>query len=688
MKKHPRPRPAQPVNPFWQEARQVSRPLLLASLLLSFFFALALYLLTLAPTVTFEDSGELITAAYHLGVPHEPGYPLFTLLAHLFTFFPVGSVAWRVNLFSAVCSAAAVALLTWTVVLVIEEVAAGKAGALRQPVSGRPAATGAQIPISAQSAVLIKYLTALAAGLLMASGLELWEQSIITEVYGLHMLLVAAILFFTLLWLRSAAGERLRCFLLICFLLGLSLSNHTTALMLIPPLAGFVLLVDRPFLLNLRRIASGLAALLAGLLPYLYLPLASARNPWMDWGDPENLTNFLRVISRHQYGTGISQNLSRFTAELQVLSEQTLQQWFPAVLLLTLAGLLILSRRHRPLFYFSLLFLIFSGPVVTFLTDFDVTVRDSFVAGEHRALVSVFYIPFYGYLALLMGVGFFAAAAGASKFPVLRAPRLAGAAGLVLAALLLPALFSNYRQLNMRHYSFARDYAHNLFSVAKPDAVVFANWDPFYFPLNYAQFVEGERPDVIAVDQQLLRRSWYVHWLTRHYPDWISAALPETEAFLQAVQPFEEGRPFNGDFIQSRYIAMINALIDRSLELGRPVYFTYTPPPEISRRYFLEPQGVAIRLQPAFRGPEEIDVSALRLQRFYDQSVPLDRMARYFRSYYAGLLFGRGALLQKFAQNEAAKENYRLAAKLAVNQPQLAGQIDTNLQQLDAAETD
>lgn len=70
------------------------------------FTVLLAYLLTLPPTVTGEDSGELISAAYVLGIPHLPGYPLWTLLTHAFTYIHIGSVAYRVALFSAVCGAA------------------------------------------------------------------------------------------------------------------------------------------------------------------------------------------------------------------------------------------------------------------------------------------------------------------------------------------------------------------------------------------------------------------------------------------------------------------------------------------------------------------------------------------------------------------------------------------------------
>src|SRR5437762_3277993 len=72
---------------------------------------LAVYVRTLAPTVAGGDSGELITAAYTLGVAHPPGYPLYTLLAKLFTLIPIGTIAWRVNLFSAVCGAGAATLI-------------------------------------------------------------------------------------------------------------------------------------------------------------------------------------------------------------------------------------------------------------------------------------------------------------------------------------------------------------------------------------------------------------------------------------------------------------------------------------------------------------------------------------------------------------------------------------------------
>src|ERR1035437_9789014 len=70
--------------------------------ILTFF----IYFKTLCPTVAGGDSGELTSAAHLLGVAHPPGYPIWTILGKLSTLFPFGSIAWRVNLFTAICGSA------------------------------------------------------------------------------------------------------------------------------------------------------------------------------------------------------------------------------------------------------------------------------------------------------------------------------------------------------------------------------------------------------------------------------------------------------------------------------------------------------------------------------------------------------------------------------------------------------
>ena len=73
---------------------------------------LAVYVLTLAPTVTFWDAGEFLAAAKTLGIPHPPGTPLFVMIAHTWGLLvPIGEFAYRTNLLSALFSASAAGLL-------------------------------------------------------------------------------------------------------------------------------------------------------------------------------------------------------------------------------------------------------------------------------------------------------------------------------------------------------------------------------------------------------------------------------------------------------------------------------------------------------------------------------------------------------------------------------------------------
>ena len=81
---------------------------------------LVIYIRTLAPGLTWanggSDGGDLIAAAATRGIPHPTGYPLYLLLARLFQLLPVGSLAYRTNLMSAVFTTAA-SLLVYAVVM-------------------------------------------------------------------------------------------------------------------------------------------------------------------------------------------------------------------------------------------------------------------------------------------------------------------------------------------------------------------------------------------------------------------------------------------------------------------------------------------------------------------------------------------------------------------------------------------
>lgn len=214
--------------------------------------ALLLYLVSIAPDITWNhnaaDGGELITAAVTLGIPHPPGYPLYVLLGRLFSELPIGTVAYRFNLLSAVSMAAAAGLLAATIFHMNQ---------------GR-----------------VRPLIAAAAALLFAATPLVWGQAIVAEVYALNAALVGALLLALVLRRSATAG----------LLLGLAILSHSTSLLLAP----LVLLVSP----RRWRLAAGV---LLGLSPSLVLPLLAAGDSPVVWGDPRTPADWWWLVSATLY---------------------------------------------------------------------------------------------------------------------------------------------------------------------------------------------------------------------------------------------------------------------------------------------------------------------------------------------------------------------------------------------------
>ncbi|XP_035116493.1 protein O-mannosyl-transferase TMEM260 isoform X6 [Callithrix jacchus] len=232
----------------------------------------AVFTLTLPRSVPGGDSGELITAAYELGVAHPPGYPLFTLVAKLaIMLFPFGSVAYRVNLLCGLFGAVAASLLFFTV-----------------------------FRLSGSSAGGI-----LAAGVFSFSRLT-WQWSIAAEVFSLNNLFVGLLMALTVHFEEAAtAKERSKITKIGAFCCGLSLCNQHTIILYVLCIIPWILFR----LLKQKELSLGSLLKLslyfsAGLLPYVHLPISSYLNHarWT-WGDQTTLQGFLTHFLREEYGT-------------------------------------------------------------------------------------------------------------------------------------------------------------------------------------------------------------------------------------------------------------------------------------------------------------------------------------------------------------------------------------------------
>ena len=88
--------------------RSADRILALSAALLS----LAVYLITIYPGLFgLGDAAKFAFVGKILGTPHAPGYPLYVMVSHLFSYIPLGTLAYRMNVLSALLGAVAVAIL-------------------------------------------------------------------------------------------------------------------------------------------------------------------------------------------------------------------------------------------------------------------------------------------------------------------------------------------------------------------------------------------------------------------------------------------------------------------------------------------------------------------------------------------------------------------------------------------------
>jgi len=192
---------------------------------------LAAYVFTLAPTVTLEDSGELAVASDYLGVPHPPGYPIWTLVTWLFqlAFHWVKynghpNPAWSVGLASAAAGAGACGLLALLISRSGKDLLAGT----------RAEGSGAGPWLRAAAGAT--------GGLLLAFSPVMWSQSVIVEVYSLNALFQMGVILLVYMWMKRPA--RADYLYWAAFLFGLGLTNHQTLLFLMLALVVAILMKD------------------------------------------------------------------------------------------------------------------------------------------------------------------------------------------------------------------------------------------------------------------------------------------------------------------------------------------------------------------------------------------------------------------------------------------------------------
>ncbi len=381
-------------------------------ILVGIFFTL-LYALAAPGSISelFSDSLEFQLAAPTFGIAHPTGYPLYTLLGGFWSrvVFPVGTWAWRMNLFSALIAAVTVSI----------------SGILAYRLTN-----------SLPASLLATFCFALT---------PVWvEQATIAEVYTLHLLFVA-----TILWICVELGSaelsianyespntlHKRATLHLCTLaalLGLSLAHHRTTLLLLPGIALYLWWVARWIFRPQKAWAWWAIGFLSPLLLYLYIPIRSAMgivdlnrsyvNSWSGfWRHvlASGYTNFLKSNSLGE-GRTITQWVDLFSVQMT--------WWVWIVALIGAIGWMIAPRLtpdRRPWLLIAL----------TLLSNL------LFALNYQVADVEVFLLPVFFCVALFFGLGVQWLISFATQNQVVQGTLVAALGLLLIATFDWPAFF-------------------------------------------------------------------------------------------------------------------------------------------------------------------------------------------------------------------------------------------------------
>jgi len=430
---------------------------------------LTVYILTLSHTVALEDDGLFLMTGAHLGIAHPPGYPIYTLILHLFMQLPFGTPAFLGHLSSAVLGALACGGVYLCARLL---------GAAALP--------------------------ALAAAWLFGVSEHVWSQSIIAEVYAFNSLFFFAVYGLLLYGLRGQ--QRLWVWILAAACYGMSLANHWPLMILAAPGLFLLTLPARKAIFRRLPMLSGVAAL-GAVIPYAWMFLRAQQSPKISfYGSMSGWGDLWYHISRkgysHFYGSA-----PKWDDNLEFLrwfAGETMWQLTLPAFLLAILGLVVLLRR-RQLAEAGSGLVVFLGQslVLIMLTNFSFNYIQ---VGIFRP----YSLVCYGLLAIWSAVGFQVlmdhlrpwSHPDQGRKPVLH---------IVLAAVLSLAMVAfsvqeNWRKNDRSANDFAKEYAEVMFRYLEPDAIMVVSNDVETAVLGYYHFVEGRRPDIT-----LLPRSGLVY---------------------------------------------------------------------------------------------------------------------------------------------------------------------------------
>jgi hypothetical protein len=625
--------------------------------ILSFILPFIVYMITLAPTVTFIDSGELATVATKLGVAHPTGYPFFTVLGRVFTLIPVGDEIYRLNMMSAFVSSAALLMFFNLMTFLLGNKFAG-------------GDSGTEYKILSDDIV---YNISIASVLVLAFSRTFWDTANAIEVYSLHTFFLITNIYLILKACTYDAKDKdsyilkERYWLLYAFVLGLSFTNHLSTIFLSVGSIYLYFAVNGFNKISFRRILILIIPFFIGYSFYIYL-FIRADNSVLSWGYPHNFDNFWRHFTGKQFSIWMFSSFENAGKQFSYFTKNYPVEFFYIPLLIAVPGMIELFKKNNKLFYFTALLF---GFCVLYAINYDIYDIDSY-----------FLLAFI-VTAIWFGFGL--------MFILKKLKDNMKMISFAMILICLIPLSQNFSKVDESKNYFVEEYTLNVFESASEGAVIFSTqWDFWISSSFYQQFVKNIRPDIVVIDKELLRKTWYMNHIEVVYPEIYKNSQIEFEAYTKELIKFEANpdrytKPGSETDrqdlirIQTTFLNLLNSLVDRNYDT-RGIYTTFEIEQEkaekFGRDYNRVPEGLLIRLTKE-KGYVEYKEPDFKYT-FTDRK---DYHHNFIVTAYYSAYLSRANYLMNYAKFDEAEELLKRAIEVNPNAPE-AKQLISKISQL------
>lgn len=595
-----------------------------------------IYLYTAAPSMLWLDSGRFVAGAYSLSIPNPPGFPLYMLLGHFFTFLPLGSVIFRIQLLSIIAAVGTLFLVFKIITQLLEDSNAGKGA---------------------------KTLSGLFGMLALGFSYSFWSQSSYIETFILVTLIESLVLWFLIKPYpdREALYKRL---LTVSVLAGVSLGTNPIVASFFPSITFFTLAKLKR--LNLKKFITLLVvAFISVVLVYSYIPFRAFQHPFLNWNNASDLSSFGKQVSGGSLNVyapelnrvnGFTGNLGVYLTSSANYLEMLVKSFTPFLMPFFLLGGYYLWKKSK--FNFILLSL-------TLITNF--VLADLYKAGNQENWFLVSWVI----VGIFIGLGYFYLSTFLIKIrDGIYISRLA----LLLAFFPLLVWFGT---LNRHTIFVADDYINNLYAPIQTPAIIFGSGD-LYDAISYYGFeVAKPKNNVVpVVDNLLYLEGWYRDNLLANpglsIPDPSKIKQTGAQDYSDYINAFFEAN-MNKYHIYITHVALKNQLFPN----------TNGGSLSIDKKYKLTPEGMLMLLTPK-EASTSPDLKSFDF-KFKTPDFPNKRpdfLEETYKTELTGMineygfsLMSLGDFLFKAGKESEAKDYYKRAQNFSSGLPELAARI-------------